>query len=148
MRWGSRGAGILVVACDTGRILMLKRSEQVNEPGTWGFPGGKIDPRENARTAASRELGEETGYDGPLIVSAEPIFVFEEPNFKFMTYMGRVEEEFDPWLNWESDDAKWVQLGRWPRPLHFGVKALVAAADVEREVEQICGPDADRLVLR
>lgn len=138
MRWGTRGAGILVVACDTGRILLLKRSDEVNEPGTWGTPGGKVDPKENVRTAAVRELEEETGYGGKLIVSAEPIFIFEEPNFRFSTYMGRVDEEFDAWINWESGDAKWCHLGRLPRPLHFGVKALMERVDVDREIRSIC----------
>lgn len=138
MRWGARGAGILVAACDTGRVLLLKRSDAVNEPGTWGTPGGKIDPGENARTAAARELEEEAGYGDVLIVSAEPIFVFKEPDFTFSTYMGRVAEEFDPWLNRESDDAKWCVPGRFPRPLHFGVKALLDSVDLESEIERIC----------
>lgn len=138
MRWGARGAGILVVACDTGRVLLLKRSEEVSAPSTWGTPGGKIDPRESARSAAARELEEETGYDGTLIVSAEPIFVFKEPDFTFSTYMGCIAEEFDPWLNWESDDARWCVPGRWPRPLHFGVKALVQEVALEEEIRRAC----------
>lgn len=138
MRWGARGAGILVVACDTGRILLLKRSEEVSEPGTWGTPGGKIDPRESARSAAVRELEEETGYDAPLIVSTDPIFVFKEPDFTFSTYMGRIAEEFDPWINWESDDAKWCHPGRFPRPLHFGVKAMMEEINLEEEIRRIC----------
>jgi len=77
MRRGARGAGILVAARETGRVLLLKRSSEVTEPGVWGVPGGKVDRGESERSAAVRELEEETGYDSPVVVSAEPIFVFE-----------------------------------------------------------------------
>lgn len=125
MRHGKRGAGILLAARSTGRILLLLRSEECNEPGTWGLPGGKIDERENARTAAIRELEEETGWDGPVSVLKEPIFIFEEPDFEFLTYFGCIDDEFDPQLNWESADAGWFSLGKLPSPLHFGVAALM-----------------------
>lgn len=125
MRHGLRGAGLVLVARATGRVLLLLRSEEVNEPGTWGLPGGKIDPDENARVAAVRELEEEAGWDGPVTVLKEPIFVFEEPDFEFLTFFGYVEDEFEPVTNWESDDAGWFHLSELPQPLHFGVEALM-----------------------
>lgn len=125
MRHGKRGAGILLAARKTGRVLLLRRSEECNEPLTWGLPGGKIDEGENARTAAIRELEEEAGWDGPVTVLKEPIFIFEEPDFEFLTYFGFIEDEFEPQLNWESADAGWFSLGRLPTPLHFGVDALM-----------------------
>lgn len=42
------------------RFLLLKRSEQVDY-ARWVFPGGKIEGRESAKSAAKRELFEETG---------------------------------------------------------------------------------------
>jgi 8-oxo-dGTP pyrophosphatase MutT (NUDIX family) len=125
MRHGRRGAGIVVAARLTGRILLLLRSEECNEPLTWGLPGGKIDAGENARTAAIRELEEEAGWDGPVTVMKEPIFIFEEPGFEFLTYFGYIEREFEPQLNWESGDGDWFALGKLPSPLHFGVAALM-----------------------
>jgi len=124
-RWGTRGAGIIVAARETGRILLLHRSDEVNEGGTWGTPGGKIDPREDARTAAIRELREESGWTSPVTVLKEPVFVFTEPDFEFSTFFGYVDDEFEPYLNWESQDAGWFTLGRLPKPLHFGVEALM-----------------------
>lgn len=124
-RWGTRGAGVLIAARSTGRVLLLRRAAEVNEGGTWGTPGGKIDEGESARTAAIRELEEEAGWDGPVTVLKEPIFVFREPGFEFCTYFGFIEDEFVPKLNWESDDAGWFSLSRLPTPLHFGVDALM-----------------------
>jgi 8-oxo-dGTP diphosphatase len=53
-------------------ILSVLLIERGHEPfaGSWAFPGGFIDPDEDAETAAWRELAEETGierFDGPLV---------------------------------------------------------------------------------
>jgi len=129
----------LIAARNTGRVLLLRRSAEVNEGGTWGTPGGKIEPRESARTAAIRELREEAGYSGPITVMKEPIFVFKEPNFEFLTFFGHIDDEFDPYLNWESDNAGWFPLSKLPRPLHFGVTALMRErkSDVAAEIDRI-----------
>jgi 8-oxo-dGTP pyrophosphatase MutT (NUDIX family) len=42
----------------TGRILGVSRRD---DPNAWGLPGGKVDPGETEKTAATRELYEETG---------------------------------------------------------------------------------------
>ena len=127
-RWGVAGSGILAIARSSGRMLLVLRSADVNEPLTWCLPGGKIDPGENARTAAVRELMEETGYDDDVIVSRKPLFVFEEPNFRFSNYAGIVDVEFVPDLNWENDDFGWFTLRQLPTPLHHGVETLIARA--------------------
>jgi 8-oxo-dGTP diphosphatase len=58
---------IAVAACIVrdahGRILMARRRPDQMSPGTWEIPGGKIEPGEDARDAAARELKEETGLD-------------------------------------------------------------------------------------
>jgi putative (di)nucleoside polyphosphate hydrolase len=48
----------IVVRDEHGQVLVLERS---GHPGTWQFPQGGIEPRENRRDAALRELREETG---------------------------------------------------------------------------------------
>jgi 8-oxo-dGTP pyrophosphatase MutT (NUDIX family) len=138
-RWGTKGAGILVTARSTGRVLLLRRSVEVNEGGTWGTPGGKTESRESARVSAIRELREEAGYSGPVTVLKDPIFVFSEPDFEFQTFFGHVTEEFEPYLNWESEDAGWFALSKLPKPLHFGVIALMRErkSDIAEEIARI-----------
>lgn len=62
-------AGFAVYAADTGRILMIQRSLDPEDPpevqGTWEFPGGKIDEGETPEEAARREFCEETGLAVP-----------------------------------------------------------------------------------
>ncbi len=56
-------AGVSVVSRDTGRVLMLQRSMEDEDPaaGTWEFPGGKLEMGEMPIQAAVREWQEETG---------------------------------------------------------------------------------------
>lgn len=46
-----------------GRCLVTQRSTSMSEPGTWEFPGGKVEEGEDAHTALRRELAEELGLE-------------------------------------------------------------------------------------
>lgn len=56
-------AGLAVRAADTGRVLMLQRGLDPEDPaaGTFEFPGGHVEGEETAEQAAVREWLEETG---------------------------------------------------------------------------------------
>jgi len=118
-----------VVACSTGRVLLVLRSQDVTEPGTWGLPGGKIEPSEKPLPAALRELREETRFRGKLLLF--PSFVYKEPGFTFYNFLALAKTEFDPKLDWENDDAGWFELDQLPEPLHFGVGRLLEEASHE-----------------
>lgn len=128
--WGKRGSGILLMSSDTKRILLMLRSPLVNEPGTWGIPGGKVDDGEELIYSALRELQEETGYSG--LIDLFESFVFREDEFEYHNFIGLVSNEFEVQLNWESLDAKWFELDALPENLYFGVKLLL-----ENSIEQL-----------
>ncbi|MDO3380184.1 (deoxy)nucleoside triphosphate pyrophosphohydrolase [Geoalkalibacter halelectricus] len=44
-----------------GRVLAAQRAESMSLPLKWEFPGGKIEPLEDARDCLHRELREELG---------------------------------------------------------------------------------------
>jgi 8-oxo-dGTP pyrophosphatase MutT (NUDIX family) len=60
-------AGLAVRAADTGRVLMLQRAYDDDDPagGYWEMPGGRLEPDEEALEAACREWSEETGLTCP-----------------------------------------------------------------------------------
>lgn len=123
--WGSRAAGVLPMARSTGRILVSHRSPRVNESGTWGTFGGRVETDEEPPRAAEREFREETGYGGPL--DLVPLYLFMQPTFTYQNYLGLVPEEFTPRLNWEADACRWLtleELNTLPSR-HFGLDALV-----------------------
>lgn len=134
--YGSRGAGCLVVARSTGRLLLPLRSGEVQEPGTYGVWGGAVDPGLTPEQAALRELRQESGLDhrGELV----PLMVYapEGSSFRYHNFLVVVDEEFEPVLNEEHDLAVWASLDALPKPLHFGVEALLRdEASVARVIE-------------
>jgi 8-oxo-dGTP pyrophosphatase MutT (NUDIX family) len=71
-----------------------------------------------------REIFEEAGFEAdPHDVHWMPTFF--EGKFRFYNAIVHVQEEFIPTLNEESDDYKWVKLGEWPEPLHYGARFLI-----------------------
>lgn len=146
--WGKRAAGAMLLAKDTGRLLVPRRSEDVMEPGTWGTVGGAIDNKEDPEKAARREIREELGYRGK--VKMYPAYVFQQGTFRYYNFIGVVPEEFKPRLNWENDAYKWVKLDEMPKPLHFGLKALLRESedliksliDTRASIEPNLGPSS------
>lgn len=114
------------------RILLLKRSPHVDQPGTWGIPGGALpvegDERMPALQGALKEVREEVGSLPPHRVVGK--FVFRDGSFTFTTFIAKVDDEFTPRLNWENSDSQWVAEDELSAlRLHFGVKALLASKD-------------------
>ncbi|MEW6658108.1 MAG: NUDIX domain-containing protein [Thermodesulfobacteriota bacterium] len=73
------GVGVLV-RDQRGRILLEKRSDC----GLWGLPGGKIAPGESVRSAAEREVKEETGFD---VKVTRLIGVYLDPEDRIVTFL-------------------------------------------------------------
>jgi len=120
---GFLGAGILPFCRSTHTFLVGLRSEDVSEGECWGLFGGKVewDEYDDLTGAALREVGEEVGYHGGMRLKAG--YVYKEPRFVYHNYIGIVDEEFEPRLNWEHTDAMWVtyqELLELPNK-HFGL---------------------------
>lgn len=151
--WGNRGAGILLIAKDTGRLLLVLRSQEVNEPGTWGIPGGAIDDEDESEvSAAKREAHEEVGYRGNIEIHQS--YIFKAAKFRYFNFIGIVPNEFTPRLDWENDEAEWFSLDELPSPLHFGLKALlqnagkqIADLSSNREINEAFLSDLDEREL-
>lgn len=122
--WGVRAAGLIVVSKDN-RILLGKRSQHVNEPNTWSYPGGKLDTGEmNPKNVAKREFIEETGYEGDF-KNIRLLDVFEDGKFKYYTFIAEVNREFKAIPDWENSKFKWFNIDELPKPLHFGCKRIL-----------------------
>jgi 8-oxo-dGTP pyrophosphatase MutT (NUDIX family) len=75
------------------KLLILQRAgENMNYTPDWCIPGGHVDEGEEFRTAAQRELFEETGIDVPEDTLME-VGVAKTKNAEIHYFMGHVDDE-------------------------------------------------------
>ena len=66
-------------------VLLIKRGTPPRQ-GEWSLPGGRIEPGEPARTAALRELMEETGIEAELVGLVDVVdAIFENKDRSLVT---------------------------------------------------------------
>jgi 8-oxo-dGTP pyrophosphatase MutT (NUDIX family)/mRNA-degrading endonuclease RelE of RelBE toxin-antitoxin system/2'-5' RNA ligase len=85
-------AGVAVKARDTGRVLLVQRASDSDDPasGTWELPGGHVDSGEDLFSAAKREFEEETGRQFP---SGEHGGRWTSPNGKYIGFVWVIPSE-------------------------------------------------------
>ncbi len=136
--WGKQGAGCILFAKDTGRFCLAHRSQQVEEPGTWGTWGGAIDNNEDPAKACLRELQEESGYMGRA--KLVPLYVFSHSSgFRYYNFLAIIEKEFKPVMDWETQGYDWFTLDDLPQPLHKGMVSLLNDKASVRTLQKYAG---------
>ena len=120
------GAGVVFLAKDSGRCLLQLRNSDKRFKHTWGFWGGIVEQNESPYECIQRELKEEIGFV-PELQKLNPIDVYQSRNKNFMYYsfVAVVPNEFIPTLNNESAGYAWVDIGKWPKPLHDGARVTL-----------------------
>lgn len=129
-------SGGLFLSAKTKRFLFLLRNHG-KTAGTWGFVGGRKEPRDLTPVEAlKRETEEEVGKIGQIkkIVPLE-LFISEDQKFQYNTYVVIVENEFIPTLNDEHSGYAWCTYDQWPKPLHSGVKNSLNSKTVKAKLE-------------
>jgi SPP1 gp7 family putative phage head morphogenesis protein len=83
-------AGLAVRAADTGRVLMLQRALDPDDPagGTWEFPGGHLEGDERPVAGAVREWCEETRFVLPFDPDGIAELAFADPSWVSGIYAG------------------------------------------------------------
>jgi mutator protein MutT len=88
---GDRVRVVGAVILRQGRVLMARRPEGRRHAGLWEFPGGKVEPGEDDRTALARELLEEMavasvvgdlvaeGFDERVVLACYRVEMLGEP---------------------------------------------------------------------
>lgn len=96
----TKTAGLVVLAEDTGRVLMLQRhsSDTGKAAGKWEFPGGHVEQDEAHHEAAIREWEEETGIHFPTNGTWNDLH-WISPNKKYIGFVYKIPREADIKIN-------------------------------------------------
>lgn len=132
------GAGCLIVTKTTGRALFSIRSPHKSHRLTWGLWGGMQNKKETPIEAMLREVKEEMGFM-PDFLHIEHFDLYNSPDGKFQyhTYVCIVEKEFSPWISSENCGYCWMNLGIWPRPMHYGAKKTLCTDAALEKINSI-----------
>ena len=117
---GVEVAGVAIKAADTGRVLMIQRYLDPEDPaaGRWEFPGGHLEPGEQPDEAAAREWCEETGLDFP---AGEWVGAWDNGTYRGHVY--KITREADVPIN--TGDGEDGETLAWFDPAHLdGFPAL------------------------
>jgi 8-oxo-dGTP diphosphatase len=104
-------AGILM---QDGRILICQRKPDGAFPLQWEFPGGKVEPGEDAATCLRRELREELAIEAE-VGSEMSVFRYTYPNgFEVELFFLRVTAYTGELVNQAFEQILWVEPNRLP----------------------------------
>jgi 8-oxo-dGTP pyrophosphatase MutT (NUDIX family) len=129
--------GIWFFSASTHRYLYLLRNDP-KHPGTWGLPGGKVEPGESLLESLQRECYEELGGmpDYQQLIPLEK-FTSVDQSFVYHTFWCNVLEEFTPRLNYEHVGWAWIDAGSLPRPVHPGLWNTINLDTVQKKIATI-----------
>lgn len=129
----SQSVGCFIVARSTKRVLLGRRSAVVGDPNLWGTFGGGVDAGESLEEALHRELHEEAGFSGQFI-TLNNVWTNKRPTNHYHNFVGVLENEFLPKLNFETAVHLWFDPALFPRPLHPGVIEALKQPAVRRAI--------------
>lgn len=105
-----KAAWVIFIDSRTGKILILKRSKKVRNPGQWCFPGGSAK-KVKAKKLAKQEVFEEVGLVNIRKLIAILKVVTRSKRYYF--YLKIVDKDkLDIKINHESVKYKWVKMER------------------------------------
>ena len=126
------GSAVMMAVDENQRVLLVRQYRLPAQDYLWEIPAGRLDPGENPREAAERELREETGYSAKKWT--ELASYYPSPGFlaeKMTVFLAQdlTEGEQQP-MDDERIETKWFDSAELDRMIRDGEihdgKTLVA----------------------
>lgn len=132
-----RAAGALFLSTQTKRFLFLMRADDTYVD-TWATVGGRTETGETIIESLSREIQEEIGFL-PIVRKTIPIdlFVSNDENFEFHTFICLVDREFIPKLNSEHKGYAWSGIDNYPKPLHPALYNALKSQELKNKINGV-----------
>jgi len=92
----------------------------------------------------SESFCEELGYPGvPDTVAMSHVYTFtsRDNRFRHVSYLILCKDEFIPTLDHESSGYCWVDLWRWPQPLHRNTAKMFSSRGFKNALEGLLRDD-------
>jgi len=115
-----QASGILIISRQTGRVFLLRRSDEGKHPLVWALLSGEMDPGENPIQTLRREIGEEIQISADII-NINYVYTEKAKSLHFHYFIGFVDNEFTPTLDHENVDSGWFEHDKLPTPLFPGL---------------------------
>ena len=122
LRLPTHAAGTVIFDAEREAVLLLWRHRFITDAWGWEVPAGKVDPGEDAASAAAREVIEETGWSpGPLthLCTYAPVSGVGDHRFELYAGAGAmyVGEPTDPA---EAERIEWVPVAKLREEIRAG----------------------------
>jgi len=94
-----------------GKLFAAQRSQGMELPGMWEFPGGKVEPREDPQACLVREIQEELAVGIELLLPLTPVkYCYPSKNILLLPFLaswksGKV-------LPQEHSQVAWLEKGQ------------------------------------
>jgi 8-oxo-dGTP diphosphatase len=111
------------------KVLACRRAPHKSSPGLWEFPGGKVEPGEDAFAALQREIREELGFDcKPRETYDISVTKVGELEIKLETIICPFETDQEL-SSTDHDEFRWLAVDelhkvKWAKPDQPAVKKL------------------------
>lgn len=130
------GAGCLVLARASRRLLIPRRRAGIPDGGLWSTFGGYLQDYRYPKQAMLQHLEEQAGLSGGNPYSGGhtngapgmyPLMTFHDLDSRFLYYnfLVVVDREFQPRIGQDMDHAEWFEVGTIPQPADRNLQALL-----------------------
>ncbi len=118
------GAVVIVPVTSAGEVLLVREYAAGTHRYHWGLPKGAVDPGEDVRVAADRELKEEAGHGARQLTVLKRIYL--NPFYMERELDVVLAEDLYP-ESLQGDEPEPLATRRWPMP---ELDALLAGDEV------------------